>query len=55
MLNLEEFSDRIERFVSLSKEKVVSIGMRLREEARKLFNREKIERKLIDSFMSILN
>jgi hypothetical protein len=32
VLNLEEFSDRIERLVSLSKEKVVSIGMRLREE-----------------------
>ena len=53
--NIEEFSDRIERLVSLSKEEVVSIGTRLREDARKLFDRGKIERKLIDSFMSILN
>jgi len=53
--NIEEFSDRIERLVSLSKEEVVSIGTRLREDVRKLFDRGKIERKLIDSFMSILS
>jgi glycosyltransferase involved in cell wall biosynthesis len=53
--NIEEFSDRIERLVSLSKEEVVSIRTRLREDARKLFDRKKIERKLIDSFMSILS
>jgi glycosyltransferase involved in cell wall biosynthesis len=53
--NVEEFISKIESLASLSKDEVMSIGVKLKEKASKLFDKERIEREIIDSFMSILS
>jgi len=41
--------------VSLSKDEVMDIGVKLKEKASKLFDKGRIEREITDSFMSILS
>jgi hypothetical protein len=53
--NVEEFVDRIESLVSLSKGEVMDIGMKLKERAGKLFDKERIEHEITNSLMSILS
>jgi glycosyltransferase involved in cell wall biosynthesis len=53
--NLDEFISKIEMLISLSREEVLDIGTRLREHAIKIFNREEIEKKIADLFMSLIN
>ena len=53
--NVEEFVDRIESLVSLSKGEVMDIGMKLKERASKLFDKERIEHEITNSLMSILS
>jgi glycosyltransferase involved in cell wall biosynthesis len=53
--NVEEFISKIESLASLSKDEVISIGVKLKEKASKLFDKRRIEREITDSFMSILS
>jgi glycosyltransferase involved in cell wall biosynthesis len=53
--SVEEFVDRIESLVSLSKGEVMDIGMKLKERASKLFDKERIEHEITNSLMSILS
>jgi len=53
--SVEEFISKIESLVSLSKDEVMSIGVKLREKASELFDKGRIEREITDSFMSILS
>jgi glycosyltransferase involved in cell wall biosynthesis len=53
--NVEEFISKIESLASLSKDEVMSIGVKLKEKASKLFDKGRIEREITDSFMSILS
>jgi glycosyltransferase involved in cell wall biosynthesis len=53
--NVEEFISKIESLVSLSKDEVTDIGVKLKEKASKLFDKGRIEREITDSFMSILS
>ena len=48
-----EFLDRVEKLVSQPREAIVDAGMRLREHALRLFNREEIEGKLVGLLKSI--
>jgi len=52
--NVEEFVDRIESLVSLSKGEVMDIGMKLKERASKLFDKGRVEHEIANSFMSLL-
>jgi hypothetical protein len=45
--------DRVEKLVSQPREAIVDAGMRLREHALRLFNREEIEGKLVGLLKSI--
>jgi glycosyltransferase involved in cell wall biosynthesis len=53
--NVEEFISKIESLVSLSKDEVMDIGIKLKEKVSELFDKERIEREITDSFMSILS
>jgi glycosyltransferase involved in cell wall biosynthesis len=53
--NVEEFISKIESLVSLSKDEIMSIGVKLKEKASELFDKGRIEREITDSFMSILS
>jgi glycosyltransferase involved in cell wall biosynthesis len=53
--DIDEFISKIEMLISLSREEVLDIGTRLRKYAIKIFNREEIERKIADLFMSLIN
>ena len=53
--NVEEFISKIESLASLSKDEVMSIGVKLKEKASELFDKGRIEREITDSFMSILS
>jgi glycosyltransferase involved in cell wall biosynthesis len=53
--NVEGFISKIESLASLSKDEVMSIGVKLKEKASKLFDKGRIEREITDSFMSILS
>jgi len=53
--NVEEFISKIESLASLSKDEVMDIGVKLKEKASKLFDKERLEREITDSFMSILS
>jgi glycosyltransferase involved in cell wall biosynthesis len=48
-----ELLDRVEKLVSQPREAIVDAGMRLREHALRLFNREEIEGKLVGLLKSI--
>ncbi len=48
--NVEEFVDRIEIVLSLSKEQILDIGLRLREDISKRFNNEVIKKQLLEVF-----
>jgi len=50
-----ELAKKIENIILLSREEVLDIGTRLREHAIKIFNREEIERMIVDLFMSLIN
>jgi hypothetical protein len=45
--------DKIEMLVALSRNHIVDIGMKLKEHAIRLVNKEKIRSKLIDLFESL--
>jgi len=51
--DINEFMDRIEMLVALSRNHIVDIGMKLKEHAIRLVNKEKIRSKLIDLFESL--
>jgi glycosyltransferase involved in cell wall biosynthesis len=51
--DVEELLDRVEKLVSQPREAIVDAGMRLREHALRLFNREEIEGKLVGLLKSI--
>jgi len=53
--DVDEFIAKIEMLISLSREEVLNIGTKLREHAIKIFNREEIEKKIADLFMSLIN
>jgi len=52
--NINEFVEKVEMLLSLSKDNLMNIGIRLREHALKLFNEEEIENKIVNLFESIL-
>jgi glycosyltransferase involved in cell wall biosynthesis len=53
--DLDEFVNKIEMLISLSREEVLDIGTRLREHVFKIFDKNKIEKKFVDLFMSLTN
>jgi len=53
--NVEEFISKIEGLVSLSKDEVIDLGVKLKEKASELFDKGRIEREIANSFMSILS
>ena len=52
--NIDEFVDRIEALTSQSRDNITDAGMKLREHALKLFNKEEITNKLIGLFESVV-
>jgi len=53
--NVKKFIDRIESLISLSRDEIMDIGMKLKEKASKLFDKERVEREITNSFMLILS
>jgi glycosyltransferase involved in cell wall biosynthesis len=51
--DINEFIDRIEMLLSQPRNHIVDIGMKLKEHAIKLVNKEKIRSKLVDLFESL--
>jgi len=53
--DVDELADKIEVLLSLSKESIVNVGMKLRGHVLRLFDEEKIEDKIVDLFSSLMN
>lgn len=53
--NVDEFVDKVEMFLSQSRGNIMDVGMKLREHAFELFNKEEIENKIVNLFESILS
>jgi glycosyltransferase involved in cell wall biosynthesis len=52
--NLDEFISKIEMLISLSKKEILDIGTKLREYATNLFKRDEIEKKILNTFESLI-
>jgi glycosyltransferase involved in cell wall biosynthesis len=53
--DVDELADKIEVLLSLSKESIVNVGMKLRGHVLRSFDEEKIEDKIADLFSSLMN
>jgi glycosyltransferase involved in cell wall biosynthesis len=53
--NVDESVDKVEMFLSQSRGNIMDVGMKLREHAFELFNKEEIENKIVNLFKSILS
>jgi glycosyltransferase involved in cell wall biosynthesis len=51
--NIEEFADRIEKLLSMSREEITNIGIMLKDHAAKLFEKGEIEKKFLNVMESL--